>query len=224
VLPDHPLYDAEQDVQSSSTPPPLAVTIPAGARFVEGTAFAAAFRKVTKKINLGFSFVAQSPLYASLSRPSLADRALTDFAAFASVNIRKHLGITFQADAIDYRDSGRLRDLSLGPSFAIGKFAAASVTYGTRSVAGLTGPSLTIQVNATLGHAGTAYYGTDLRDGVLSRTLDVEHSSPGLLGTSFGLQENASPGNSELEVDSRLRTQHGRRLRSRRPCRDGDRL
>ena len=209
VMPDHPIFDAEQDVPSNATPPPAAVTVAPGTHFVDGTTFAAAFRTVTKKTNVGLSFVAQSPLYASLSRPSLADRALTDLAAFASVNLHKHLGVTFQTDAITYRDSGKLRDVSIGPTFAIGKFAAASVSYGTRTVAGVTGPSLTIQINATLGHAGTVYYGTDLRDGVLSKTLDIEHSPPGLLGTSLGLQENAAQGETELEVDGRIRTQHG---------------
>lgn len=209
LAPDHPLFDVEQDVPSNATPPPAAVTVAPGTRFVDGTAFAVAFKTVTKKTNVGLSFVAQSPLYASLSRPSLADRALTDFAAFASVNLHKHLSVTLQADDISYRDSGRVRDVALGPSFAIGKFAAASVTYGTRTAGGVTGPSLTVQINATIGHAASAYYGTDLRDGVLSKTLDIEHSSPGLLGPSFGLQENSSPGDTELEVDSRLRTQHG---------------
>jgi len=169
---------------STASPPPAI-----GPGRIGGTAYGLSYNGAFRGLGIGASLVGESPYYSTVVLSPLADRALRSERVYLSGGLRHSgTGVTLSWSRATFRDSGAQAEQTLSLTQQLARGVNASVSYGRRTLAGISGPSLGIRIDAVLRRHDQLSMSSETEAGKTTRSVQLEHRPDGNLGTSYNAE------------------------------------
>lgn len=182
---------------ATSAPPPI------GAGPVRGTAYGLSYNGAFHGLAVGASLAGESPFYSTIALPPVADRALRSERIYVSGGLRHSgTGLTFSWSRATFRDSGTQAEQTLSLMQQLLRGVNASVSYGRRTLAGNSGPSLGIRIDAVLRRHDQVSLSSTSEAGKTTRSLQLERHPDGILGTSYAAAIGSEDGATSASFDA----------------------